>query len=83
MFVDHAVQVVSSIISCEIILWNDRVISTQGHPEFTKDVMVNLLAPLIRNHEWSSEKELESSYILFDDCDTDGSVKLVISFLTI
>ena len=79
------VQVVgwSSTCSYEIILWNDRVISTQGHPEFTKDIMVNILGPLVRKHEWSSERELESSFSTFDDCDTDGAVKLVISFLTI
>ena len=64
----------------EVVLWTDRIISTQGHPEFNVDVVVNKIAPMVRKHQFLTEDELKESIKTFTDNDTDNTVLFVKAF---
>ncbi|XP_057289727.1 uncharacterized protein LOC130612435 [Hydractinia symbiolongicarpus] len=66
----------------EVVLWNNRVISTQGHPEFTTDVMKHRITPFLREHKILTNEQLTKSLLSFSDIDTANTAQFVKIFLT-
>lgn len=64
----------------EVVLWNEDVISTQGHPEFNVDVCVNKIGPMALEHGYFSKEDFEMSLKTFTDIDTEKTVMFVKSF---
>ena len=64
----------------EVVLWSEKIISTQGHPEFHVDVMLNKIAPMAKEHGFITDEVLEVSSKTFSDIDTNNTVMLVKSF---
>lgn len=62
----------------EILMYGDHILSTQGHPEFTEDLMRNFIIPTKKN---LNERQIEKGLQTISLADTDIIVQLVIEFL--
>lgn len=72
----------SDICKNEILMYRDCILSTQGHPELTEDVMTSLILPAIARQKLLTESELEVSRETMKLADTDLLVQLVMAFIT-
>ena len=70
----------SKTCSYEVLGWSEKIISTQGHPEFNVNVMVNKLAPMVKEYKFLTDQQLDVSLKSFSDTDADNTVKFVASF---
>lgn len=62
----------------EILMYGDHILSTQGHPEFTEDLMRNIIIPSKKN---LNERQIEKGFQTISLAETDIMVQLVIEFL--
>jgi len=62
----------------EMVSWSDNVISTQGHPEYNLDVMMNVIAPMMK--ESLNEDDMADYIKTLTDKDTDNTMMLMKSY---
>lgn len=77
--IPHEAVLVGSSETCEneMLMYDDFFLTSQGHPEFTKDVMVQNIVPRLR---WT-EEQVNQSLDAMDLADTDDCVQMVRNFL--
>ena len=75
-------QVLAHSDSCEyeMILWTEKIISTQGHPEYNIDVMKNVIVPVLKENNAMTEDEMDQGIKTLDEADIDNTVMFVKSF---
>lgn len=78
----HKVLAKSNSCEHEIVLWTDRIISTQGHPEFITSFMRNVIIPdMYVMGYFKSEDDMNKSIKSLKDDDITKTVKFVGNFL--
>jgi len=71
----------SETCDIELVLWNKRTISVQGHPEFTKTFMLESIIPLVKRTNRLPCDLIQNGVSSFTDVDSDNNVKFVVHFL--
>ena len=76
-------SVVGQSATCdkEIVIYGDHILTTQGHPEFVKDLMIKMILPRLKRNATITEEEEERAIKSFENVDHGKLVHLVRDFL--